>query len=240
MSPPMSQPLLSVIAPCFNEEGNIEILAERTLATFDSMDIEAELVLIDDGSADDTWARISEAAAAFERVRGVQHPVNQGLEAAWKTGLGQASGPLVCLIDSDLQNRPEDIARLYEVYRDGDGDIVQAVRQPEGEVIRLAFSRTLNHVLNLSFGMRLRDNKSGFILCKVEILKSLLEHRFEYRYFQSFVGAAAGVRGYRIAEVDTSFDRRNAGQSFLANVPIRTSLRICVELVKYRFETWKS
>jgi hypothetical protein len=99
------------------------------------------------------------------------------------------------------------------------------------------FSRALNHILNIAFGMRLRDNKSGFILCHRRVLEDILKHRYQYRYFQSFIGCAAGVRGYRIAEVDTDFDARHAGQSFLSNFPVRVSARILIELAKYRIET---
>lgn len=229
---------LSVIAPCYNEEDNVDLLVERTLAVFDTMtDVEAELVLIDDGSADDTWKAIQRVHAAHERVRGVKHRVNKGIVGGWRTGLSVCRGELVCLIDSDLQNRPEDIARLYEAYVEHEPDIVQGVRNPHGVQTRAVFSRGLNLILNASFGMRLRDNKSGFILCKRDVLASMLEYKYEYRFFQSFIGVAAGARQYRIVEVDTDFERRNAGQSFLANFPIRVSLAICVELLKYRYET---
>lgn len=229
---------LSVIAPCYNEEGNVPTLVERTLSAFDGMEgVEAELVLIDDGSADDTWGAIERASAEHDRVRGVRHVHNLGIVGGWRTGLAAARGELVCLIDSDLQNRPEDVARLYDAYVEHEPDIVQGVRNPRGVQTRLVFSRGLNLLLNTAFGMRLRDNKSGFILCPRDVLASILDYKYEYRFFQSFVGVAAGARNYSIVEVDTDFERRHTGESFLANFPITVSLRICVELVKYRYET---
>jgi phenylacetate-CoA ligase len=231
--------VLSVIAPCLNEQKNIDVLADRTLAVFDEMGVAAELLLVDDGSSDGTWERIARRAALDARVRGVKHPRNRGMEHAWRTGLRAASGELVCLIDADLQNRPEDIPKLYKAYLEELPDVVQGVRHPvAGARQRHLFSRGLNVLLNLAFRMRLRDSKSGFILCRRDVLADLLRHRLNYRYYQSFIGVAAGLKGCTIVEVDASFDRRNAGQSFLGRFPIAVSLRVCWELLKFRIENW--
>jgi glycosyltransferase involved in cell wall biosynthesis len=238
--PGKGQPtILSVIAPCLNEEECVDLLAKRTLATFDSMGIPAELLLIDDGSSDDTWNRIRRQAGIDSRVRGLKHLSNRGMEAAWRTGVEAAAGELVCLIDADLQNRPEDIAKLYATYRRERPDVVQAVRHAVPGLRRYAtFSRGLNFLLNLAFRMHSRDNKSGFILCRAEVLRAILTHRYRYRYFQCFIGASAKTQGYSIAEVDTVFDDRHGGDSFLGRFPIGVSLRTFWELVKFRVETW--
>jgi phenylacetate-CoA ligase len=228
---------LSVIAPCLNEELNVPRLVERCLAVFDGLPIAAELVLIDDGSSDGTWAAINEAERVHAgRVVGARHETNRGIVQGWKTGLGAARGDLICLIDSDLQNRPEDITRLYEVYRSEHPDIVQAVRHPTAGSRRMLFSRALNHLLNLSFGTKLRDNKSGFVLCHKSVLEEALADADGYRYFQSFLGVAVSARGHRFSEIDTTFEARQAGQSFLSNVPIVVSLEICKELIRYRLD----
>jgi phenylacetate-CoA ligase len=230
-------PEISVIAPCLNEEDNVAVLVRRTMATFDTMRVPGELVLVDDGSTDRTWAAIESEMGRHPRLRGARHPRNRGIVGGWKTGLEVARGPLVCLIDSDLQNRPEDIPRLYDAHEREAPHIVQGVRNPKRPSRRLMFSRGLNLLLNASFGMRLRDNKSGFVLCRREVLESILEDAEGYRYFQSFIGVAAGVRGYRLVEVDTSFEPRHAGESFLSRFPIQVSLRIIGELARYRIET---
>jgi glycosyltransferase involved in cell wall biosynthesis len=230
--------VLSVIAPCLNEEGNVDSLADRTLAVFDEMGVAAELLLIDDGSADTTWERIQRRSQGDGRVRGVRHTFNRGIAEAWRTGLTSASGELICLIDADLQNRPEDIPRLYMAYLRELPDMVQAVRHPvSGARHRHLFSRGLNLLLNLTFRTHLRDGKSGFVLCRRGTLAGILKHRYSYRYFQSFIGAAAGLQGCAIAEVDTDFELRRAGTSFLSRFPIGVSMWICWELLKYRVET---
>ncbi len=230
---------LSVVAPCFNEEGNVNALVDRTLSVFDEMGTVAEIILVDDGSADSTWGCITKRAEQDERVRGVKHGENSGIEAAWKSGVETSEGHLVCLIDADLQNRPEDIPLLYKTYVREVPDMVQAVRHPTGSPKRRhVFSRGLNLLLNTAFGMKLRDNKSGFILARRDVLSNILRHHYTYRYYQSFIGVAAGVRGYLIAEADTAFESRGAGKSFLPRFPIMVSARIAWELAKYRYETW--
>jgi phenylacetate-CoA ligase len=226
---------LSVIAPCLNEELNVPRLVERTLAVFDDMPVRGELVLVDDGSTDGTWRAISTAMASDpERVRGVRHETNRGIVGGWKSGLDVASGDYVCLIDSDLQNRPEDIARLYDALEAEGADVAQAVRHPTGSKRRILFSRALNRLLNVAFGMDLRDNKSGFLLCRRDLLQESLGDAEGYRYFQSFVGVALSARGHRFAQVDTLFEPRRAGSSFLGGFPLVVSLRICGELLRYR------
>jgi len=235
----MTDPTLSVIAPCRNEAANIAALAARTLAALDQAGIAGELILIDDGSTDATWSEIESQERRDGRVRGVRHETNLGIEAAWRSGLQEARGRLACLIDSDLQNRPEDIPRLYAAFVKGEGAVIQAVRHAASTMHRhRLFTRGLNGLLNLLCNTRLRDHKSGFILCERQTLAEVLHHRFRYRYYQAMIGAAAAARGYSIAEVDTDFDPRLHGESFLPRFPIRASVRIVWELLKFRVELW--
>lgn len=231
--------LLSVIAPCYNEQENIAVLAARVTKVFDSLQRPAELILVDDGSNDATWRQIQLTSESDRRIVGVRHQQNRGIVSAWRSGLARSKSDLVCLIDADLQNRPEDIPRLLAEFSTGRSDLVQGVRRAQSGVTRLkVFSRGLNWMLNAVFRTKLRDNKSGFILCGPETLREILTHRWKYRYFQSFVGVSAASKNLRIAEVETSFDARNAGVSFLSRLPILVSLRIVWELCKFRVETW--
>lgn len=226
-----------MVAPCFNESGNVAALCDRVLSVFDRLSLTGELVLVDDGSADDTWPLIESRERCDHRVRGLRHSHNRGIVAGWRTGLSAARGRLVCLIDADLQNPPESIGALYHSYCERDVEMVQGVRCPEGnEFSRLACSKALNWLLNLVFGMRLRDNKSGFVLTTPDVLREALAFRGTYRYAQCFITVFAHARGRTIGEVATPFHRRVAGESFLANVPVRVMLRILWEIAKARLE----
>jgi phenylacetate-CoA ligase len=234
--------VLSVIAPCLNEEANIPALVERVLATFLKMNVPGEFVLVDDGSSDNTCQLIEEAIQMFpQEVTGIFHTQNKGIEQSWLTGLNAAHGRLVCLIDADLQYLPEDISRLYHEYERRGVDVVQGWRTSINRErnIRYFLSIGLNVLLNTCFGMRAKDNKSGFILTRRDILADILHHRFLYSYFQTFITVAACAKGYSIAEIEVLSDRRRAGRSFLITFPltvvIGTFADIAKGMLEYRF-----
>jgi len=208
---------LSVIAPCFNEEGNVAPLSKRVLAALERAGIDGELILVDDGSSDRT-AELAAATAAFEpRVRVVRHPVNRGIVAGWHSGVQAATGELVVTIDADMQYRPEDVPRLLQRFEQGGVDAVQGRReqQPERTLLRRALTAGLSVLLNLAFGTRLRDNKSGFVLAPRAVWLRLLDQAGGFRYFQHFIGIAMTALGLRIAQVPIVFDPRTAGLSFI-------------------------
>ena len=200
--------------------------------------IDGELVLINDGSTDGTARVMAELAAARPFVRPQHHPRNRGIAAAWKTGVQAARGHLVCLIDADLQYQPEDILRLRRELAWANVDIIQGFRSAVGRERgpRYYYSRGLNFLLNHTFSMRLQDNKSGFVMCGREVLADLLDYRGEYYYWQSFIMVAAHHKGYTYKEIETLFENRKAGTSFLADQPIRPTLRSLVDLGRALYE----
>ncbi|MFA6006392.1 MAG: glycosyltransferase [Candidatus Paceibacterota bacterium] len=230
---------LSVIVPCFNEAGNIPELCDRLLKVFEKLNISSELILVDDGSRDDTARIIREKELQFpNKIRGVFHATNRGIETAWKEGVRAATGNLVCIIDGDLQNLPEDIIRLYRDYTQSNVDLVQGWRSSIGRQkgTRYLLSIALNKILNVLFGMRSRDNKSGFILTRREVFLDVLQHRFSYFYFQSLITVAAHAKGYSIREVETLFDKRLVGQSFLRSFPLLVVAKALADIGKAFFE----
>jgi phenylacetate-CoA ligase len=235
-------PEISVIVPCFNESENIPALISRIFTMFDRAPLSGEIILIDDGSTDKTASVIREKMNEFPgRVRGEFHKVNRGIEAAWQTGVWNARGKIMCLIDADLQYLPEDIIRLVREYRRTGADMVQGWRSSIGRDSgpRYYLSVVLNWLLNFLFGMKARDNKSGFVVTRKEVLLSIFNHRFKYYYFQSFITAAAHARGYTIREIETLFNKRRVGKSFLSDIPLLVIARTFVDLAKafveYRF-----
>src|SRR5437660_1726936 len=106
-------------------------------------------------------------------------------------------------------NLPELIARVGEVFRVGE------LMQAGGAEL----------VLNAAFQMQLKDNKSGFLICSREVLADLLTHRGGYSYWQSFIMVAAHHKGYTYKQIETLFENRRAGTSFLANHPVLPVVR---------------
>ena len=229
---------LSVVAPCLNEEANIPELVRRVAAVFQAKGLQGELILIDDGSTDGTVQVVSELRVIYPMLRFERHARNQGMEAAWKTGVNAARGKYVCLIDADLQNPPEQIWNLYQEIVFSRADIVQGYRSSIGRLrdSRYVLSRGLNILLNLAFGMSLRDNKSGFVIAYKDVLSDVLRHRLQYYYFQALIAVSAASKGYSIREVETLFESRLAGKSFLAGKAWRAVFRTLADVCKGFYE----
>lgn len=233
---------LSVIVPCLDEEANVALLVERVAAVFRAagpLAGQSELLLVDDGSTDGTRVALESAREAHPFVVALRHERNRGIPEAWRTGVAHARGRLVCLLDADLQYRPEDVPRLYDALRAGALDVVQGARMPAADdPVRHAVSRGLSHLLNASFSMHLPDNKSGFLLCRREVLADLLAFRRRYAYWQVLVMVAAHAKGYRLGSVPVAFEPRRAGRSFLGRFPVPVMARVCLDvgrgLLEYR------
>ena len=226
--------LLSVVAPCFNEAQNLRELVERLNRTFQRKSIVGEIVLVNDGSRDTTGSVIDELASRNSNVVAVHHPVNRGIEAAWRSGLQTARGVYVCFIDADLQHLPEDVYRLLREIQLSNADLVQGYRSSVGRLknSRYILSKGLNFILNVMFGMNMRDNKCGFVISRKEVLEDILAHRYRYRYFQTFITVSATAKGYTTRSIETLFESRLLGESFLSGFPTRVVLWSFVDLLK--------
>ena len=237
---------LSIIAPCYNEEHNIPEFVNRLIKTVKKIGLRAEIILINDGSTDNTENIIHSLVNLHHGVVfGLNNKKNLGIEESWRNGLEECSGRNVCIIDSDLQYQPEAIERLYRELQYSNADVVQGYRSSIGrlEDSRKILSKVLNFLLNTIFKMNLNDNKSGFIICSKPIFESILNHRFNYNYFQSLIMVAAHSKGYRIRQVETLFLSRQLGDSFIPSFPFRLIINVLTDLflgvIEYRFSPIK-
>jgi phenylacetate-coenzyme A ligase PaaK-like adenylate-forming protein len=223
---------LSVIVPCYNEEGNLPELVERTERVFERRRIRGELVLVNDGSRDGTAAQIEALAARHPCVVGVHHPTNRGIPAGWRSGFERSRGRYVCTIDADLQYQPEAIALLYREMCFSKADLVQGWRSTleRQHDHRYYWSRGLDYLLKLAFAMPEYDVKSGFVLYRREVFEDILREAGRFHYFQHMITVVAKAKGYSIRQVETLFAERHAGQSFIGGFPLTMMSRTCVDI----------
>jgi dolichol-phosphate mannosyltransferase len=210
-SPPdegRSLKLLSVVAPVYNEEGTIEEFYSRVVAALEGLRF--ELVLVDDGSTDQSETKLRKLASNDPRVHLVQLSRNFGHQTALTAGLDHARGDAVVMLDADLQDPPELIPMMLDHWRAG-CDVIYAVReQREGESrFKLATARWFYSLFDRLAQVELQHNSGDFRLLDRRALDALLSMRERNRFLR---GMTVWV-GYRQAAVPYVRDRRFAGKT---------------------------
>ncbi len=209
MPNPLSDPLLTVVVPVFNEEAFVTEAVERVLA----QPWRLEVILVDDGSTDGTLDRLEALAAGHERVRLLRHPENRGKGAALRTGFAAASGEVVLVQDADLEYDPRDYGSLLEPILDGRAHVVYGSRFLGGphrvhNFHHYLANRVLTFLSNLLTGLNLTDMETCYKAFRREVLDglSLREDRFG---FEPEFTARVARAGYRVYEVPISYSGRD-------------------------------
>jgi dolichol-phosphate mannosyltransferase len=205
---PRSLNLLSVVAPVYNEEATIQEFYSRVCSALEGMNF--ELVLVDDGSSDGSTASLDQLATTDPRVRVVYLSRNFGHQTALTAGLDHARGDAVVMLDADLQDPPELIARMIDHWRAG-CDVVYAVREArEGESrFKLSTARWFYKLFDKLAQVELQHNSGDFRLLDRRALDALLAMRERNRFLR---GMTVWV-GYTQAAVPYKRDPRYAGET---------------------------
>ncbi len=207
---PAVPPLLSVVAPAFNEELCIETFVEEVGCALADREGDYELICVDDGSTDRTPEILRALRGRFPALRAVALERHQGQSAALAAGIRLARGRVIALLDSDLQNEPRDILRLLPRILDDEQDCVLGVRavRQDGWLRRIS-SRIANRMAGWITGHRVRDAGCGIKLCRASLLKAVPFFRGAHRFVPMLVTAAGG----RVCEVEVQHRPRRLGQS---------------------------
>ncbi len=151
-------PLVSVIVPCFNEQDNIETCVDQVGQALKSAGIPHEVLLVNDGSTDETLERAIALLTSVSSLRVLDLGENCGKAVALREGLLRARGEIVAFFDADLQYSPKDLVTMIDRLNEGP-DFVNGTRDYNGYgVSRTAFSRLYNRVLRFVFRMELNLN----------------------------------------------------------------------------------
>jgi len=210
---PMStQPTLSICVPVYNEAENLPLLHEAIAKVIDAKGIDAELLLVDDGSKDDSWKVIESLVARDARVRGLKFMTNCGETAASDAGLRAARGRYVMTMDADLQNDPQDIPAFLAALAQG-WDCVcgtrVATRGKGDNFIRVASSRIANWVRN-----KLSDENITDAGCTYRAFKRDCVAKMKlYRGLHRFIPTLLKMEGYTVTEIPVTNNPRLHGQS---------------------------
>lgn len=203
---------LSIVVPCYNEEGNVELFYEEVQKVFKGKKIKYEIVFVNDGSSDNTLDRLTNIVdQKKQNIKVINFSRNFGKEAAMYAGLKEAEGELVTIIDADLQQRPELILRMIDILNENEQfDSVAAFQEvrKEGKVLTF-FKDTFYKVINSMSTVPFVQGASDFRTFRRKVVDSILElseyHRFSKGIF-SFVGYNTYYLPYEVEE-------RNSGTS---------------------------
>lgn len=208
-SPVAADPELSIIVPVFNEEASVELLHRALVPALVSLGRSYEIIFIDDGSTDRTYARLDDIATLDPAVRLLKLRRNYGQTAAMAAGFDHARGAIIVPIDGDGQNDPADIALLLEKIDQG-YDVVSGWRKDrqDGWTRRIP-SRVANWLIGRVTGVRLHDYGCTLKAYRAEIVADTRLYGEMHR----FLPALAHMAGADIAEIPVRHHPREHGKS---------------------------
>jgi glycosyltransferase involved in cell wall biosynthesis len=164
----MAHPQLSIVIPAYNESARIENALERVMSCVQEQGWDAEVLVVDDGSKDNTAAIVQQWMSRYPRLHLVQNPGNRGKGYSVRNGLLQAAGDVVMFTDADLSAPMEEAERLLAAIADG-ADVAigsrwmdrtrQTIHQP---LYRQFFGRCFNWITRLVMGLPFKDTQCGF------------------------------------------------------------------------------
>ena len=228
---PISDPLLSVVMPAYNERDTIEEIIRRVLA----VPLRIELIVVDDCSKDGTREFLQELQRELGFILLLQ-PVNGGKGAALRAGFAKVSGQIVIIQDADLEYSPEEYPSLIELICAGRADVVFGSRFLGRHRVFLfshyAGNRLLTLMTNILYNTMLTDMETCFKVMRTEVLASmtLKSNRFG---IEPELTAKIFKRGYRVYEIPITYDGRGYAEG--KKITWRDGFVAVWTLVKYRF-----
>lgn len=204
---PLTDPLVSIIIPIYNERRLIREVLRRVRA----LPFRKQLILVDDASFDGTREILEREEAPKPETLVLRHEVNRGKGAAIRTGLKSAEGEIVLIQDADLEYQPEEIPRLLEPLLAGEAAVVYGSRFM-GRIDRMALpNRVANYILawlaSVLYGQRITDEATAYKIFRREVIQSL-DLRCQRFEFCPEVTAKILKKGVRITELPVSFVAR--------------------------------
>ncbi|MEO0280589.1 MAG: glycosyltransferase family 2 protein [candidate division WOR-3 bacterium] len=222
--------LISIVIPIYNEEENLEELFNKLKESLLKNKIENfEIILIDDGSKDNSWEIIKKFKEKDERVRGIRFSRNFGQTLAIYAGFQEAKGNTIITMDADLQNDPEDIKKLIEEMERG-YDVVSGWRKERKDPFftKVLPSRIANFMISFITGVKLKDYGCTLKAYKSEIVKNLRLYGEMHR----FLPALCAFEGAKIKEIPVKHNKRLKGKS---KYGLKRVFKVLLDLLTVKF-----
>ena len=219
---PDAQPAVSVVVTFYDEAETVEELYRRAVAALERSGYTFELVFVDDGSSDDTWAVLERLHERDARVRAVRFRRNAGQHPAMRAGLARARGEIIVTMDGDLQNEPEDIPRLVAAVEAG-ADVASGRRRDRADGAgRTLSSRLVNGMLRRFTGVPISDFGCAFNAYRRAAVAPLLGAIGK----QKFTKAVVLASGAGVVEVDVAHAPRRGRSRYSPFRLVRLALHL--------------
>ncbi len=222
-------PELSIVIPVHNESPNIKPLYEELTQTLGQYGRPYELLIVDDGSTDDSFEQLAALQARDPRLRVIRFRRNFGQTAAFAAGIAHARGRLVVTSDGDLQNDPRDIPAMVALIDQGN-DIVCGWRKDRKDtfITRRVPSVIANKLISWATGVPLHDYGCSLKVFRSEVIKPLRLYGEMHR----FLPAIASQIGVKIAEMEVNHRARRAG---VTKYGLSRTIRVVLDLATVKF-----
>jgi glycosyltransferase involved in cell wall biosynthesis len=231
------KPSISLVLPAYNEADNIEPMVAEATPALEAVADDYEIIVVNDGSADDTSAVTRRVIETHPHVRLVEHPVNQGFGAAVFTGFTSAQKDWIFYTDADRQFVLSELERFVPIMEHA--DLIAGYRAPRRDpFMRVVYGKGWTMLCTLIFGYTVRDVDCGFKLFRRDIIEKLaptIQSRGATFSIEWLVRAKRA--GYRFAELPVTHRPRVAGSQTGANINV--ILRAFRELARVRLQLWR-
>ena len=201
--------MLSIVVPVFNEEESLEHFVKALMDVLPSLDKDAEVIFVDDGSTDTSLEILKEIASKNKDVRVFSFRRNLGKAEALTFGFAQARGNYIVTLDADLQDRPSEIHKLLEKAREG-VELVCGWRKDRKDKSRMVvISRLFNRIMGYTFDLSIHDYNCGLKVYTKDAAKSLRLYGGLHR----FIPLILYQQGFTVDEIAVHHDVRKYGSS---------------------------
>lgn len=203
-------PVLSFVIPVLNEEASIHLLVAEIEKAMTCYDGSWQVIFIDDGSTDQSWKLICEAAEQYPQIEGIRLRRRFGKAAALAAGFAQASGDVIATLDSDLQDDPAEVIPMLAMMKDQRLDLVSGWKKERHDPWHKVFpSRVFNWMVSTITGVKLHDHNCGLKVMKKQVGQEVILYGERHR----FIPVLAAARGFKVGEKVVQHRPRQFGHS---------------------------
>ena len=224
---------ISILMPAYNEAENIERVVRKSIATLVNLGLEGEVVVANDGSLDNTKSILERLKKEITNLVVIEHKQNMGYGAALNSAIKAAGGEVFVTIDSDGQFDIGELPLLLDLYQRGSKVVAGYRKEKKDSLIKVLANKCLNLLINVMFGLNLKDVNSAFKLYESGIIKSL---EIESRGYQAPAEIMVKLKtlGHSIAEVGITHAYREKGRSALGTVKTTFHMLVFFVYLKLR------